>query len=1618
MWSNTLNSDVIKDFVALGTEIVKIIDKVGLLNTVLITLATVSMVKQKMGPITFFKELLTVIPNGVKALQTWIQRMQASDAATLASAKVKLADTAATTANTAANVENAASSAASGAAEDKDTVDTGENIAATVVDTEKTKENTAANLENAASNVASGAGEAAGGAVAGGAVAGGTAAGGATAFTGLAAAVPHILIAVAAIAAAVVIFKLVTKDIGELKDELQDAQAEFDGTKSEIDSINNELETTQKRIAELLAKPSLSFVEQEELERLQRQNELLERNLKLQQMILAQQEAEVVKKTQTYLDATWSGAKWDKAYAVNGATGIISEDKWYTRGVSGTEALDIAIEKYAETKKTSDSLTALALNWDDNSADGNAALIKSLGLENYIYAGVDTKEYVLEQKQAFDTVLTKIAGGIGMVLNDPQYTNLSYGMSEEIDAFLDEYNAYVYKFQEAQGLGGKSSAISSIFNDASSDSIKKLKENLTDIAADDSLDAAQKQTKAAELVSKAINNTTGDYDRLKTSMDIVGITADEVARYFVQLSSAPDSSSIEGITAQYQKGVSALEAYKGAATDVIATYTNLDGAVEQISWGSLFDTDGNAIDSQIAKIMQGADETARKEFARIAEAVNEGKLSVDAAMQSFSLSGVQAGYKLLENAVVDINNDVFKDLGDEISGLIDTFDEFGAALESVANAMDLVNQAQAEMAYSGKVSVETALDLINSTDNWNEVLTVENGNIQLVDGAMDILAQSKLNQIKTNLQLALSEAQAGLEQARLAESGGEVAKTLEESTTESVRQLAANMEYLSTLVGEFLAGNFLGAGSAAKAAKENSLKATEYQKTTTASSMSVADWEEKVSNIESKLAILEGVDTPEEFSENYYSDKVSGGNKTAEDVADDAFQREMDYWENRIAANQAKYEQLQNEIDLLEAKGQRADASFYEEQIKLENERKRLLEQQKAAAQAHLATLDEGSEEWWEAANILNDIEGELDDVTASIVDLQDAIGEIDTYKFDEFNTRLDNLASKLGTIRDLIAPDGEEDWFNEEGNWTDAGVAVVGTYLQELEMYKQGYESTMDELAKYESPYVGNEEYYASLGIHSEQEYYDKTEELISQQYDFAESISDTEQSIVDMYESSIDATEEYIETLIDGYNDYIDSVKEALEAERDLYDFKKNVQKQTKDIAELERRIASLSGSTNKADIAERRKLEAQLYESRESLNDTYYDHAKDAQNEALDAEAKAYEETMTKMVEGMRTSFEQATSDMTTFLDNVTTIVSLNAGAILTEYQNTGLELDPALTTPWVNAKNAVSDYSGDALDLMNTWAQNGFLTTFSETVEGSLTSPWSAGSTAADSFKTSVDTVMTDVVDAIATNVRSASTELSDLYQQILDTEQKAASANITPGGNSNNLNVGGNKTTTQTATAYLQTTRGLLSATGTGSSLSAAQEAAKTAVLQKAYNAFKSDHNDSQLEAFYDGWYKNVVFVKPQTTKSSGGAGGTGKFAVNLRYAKGTTGTSRDQWAITDEPWLGDELVLVPGKDGNLSYMRKGTGVVPADLTANLMEWGQFTPDSLNLGGGVNVNMINNAVNKPEFNFAFDALVKAENITEETLPAVKKLVTQEINRFTKELNYALKGKGAR
>lgn len=128
------------------------------------------------------------------------------------------------------------------------------------------------------------------------------------------------------------------------------------------------------------------------------------------------------------------------------------------------------------------------------------------------------------------------------------------------------------------------------------------------------------------------------------------------------------------------------------------------------------------------------------------------------------------------------------------------------------------------------------------------------------------------------------------------------------------------------------------------------------------------------------------------------------------------------------------------------------------------------------------------------------------------------------------------------------------------------------------------------------------------------------------------------------------------------------------------------------------------------------------------------------------------------------------------------------------------------------------------------------------------------------------------------------------------------------------------------------------------------------------------------------------------------------------------YAKGTLGTKKNQWAITDEPQFGDELTLVPTKQGNLSYMRKGTSVVPAAITEELLKLADVGVDGLTMpkfDSGINLNIVNNAINKPELNIDIENFLRCDNVNHDTMPELEKFVDKKMNDFMKQLNYAIR-----
>ena len=192
-------------------------------------------------------------------------------------------------------------------------------------------------------------------------------------------------------------------------------------------------------------------------------------------------------------------------------------------------------------------------------------------------------------------------------------------------------------------------------------------------------------------------------------------------------------------------------------------------------------------------------------------------------------------------------------------------------------------------------------------------------------------------------------------------------------------------------------------------------------------------------------------------------------------------------------------------------------------------------------------------------------------------------------------------------------------------------------------------------------------------------------------------------------------------------------------------------------------------------------------------------------------------------------------------------------------------------------------------------------------------------------------------------------------------------------------------------------------------------------AAKYTVVGPADHVKKNTKTIDGVKYYYNpstGWYvkiSDLKWVSYDGGRSKGYAYNKGT-KMYKKYAKGTLGTKKDQWAITDEPRLGDELTLVPTKQGNLSYMRKGTSVVPAAITEELLKLADVGVDGLTMpkfDSGINLNIVNNAINKPELNVDIENFLRCDNVNQDTMPELEKFVNKKMNEFMKQLNYAIR-----
>ena len=900
----------------------------------------------------------------------------------------------------------------------------------------------------------------------------------------------------------------------------------------------------------------------------------------------------------------------------------------------------------------------------------------------------------------------------------------------------------------------------------------------------------------------------------------------------------------------------------------------------------------------------------------------------------------------------------------------------------------------------------------------------------------------------------------------------------------------------------------------------------------------IADLEEKLNNAEVN-GIKEGSEdwiklqeemraAEKELQDNYilleqYNEELKQLYYTAFEKVATSFSDVTDVYEDQQAF-------VESYVDYLETLGIDVPAEMYEELGTIEEQKqqaniRRLAELEESLAKMEAEGFTPEDEEWVKAQAEIRATEKAIWDSEVAMAEFNKRVRDLEIEKFEEFIKRIEDVVTELDNVYDLLS---KEDVATEDGAWTEEGVASLGLMYQKMEIAKKQMQEYQEEIDKLTASY--------RAGEISEQEYNDRLVELKNSQWDAIDSYESAKDAIIDINEARVDMIEEGIQKEIDAYQELIDLKKKELDAERDLYEFRKDIQNQTKDIATLERKIAAMSGSTDAATIAERTKLEAQLREAREGLDDTYYSHAMDSQSSALDDESESYVTSKEDYIEMLRESLENTKQIVAETMAQVL----INADTVLGELNNVsgeyGITLSESLTSPWISAATQAEAFKNSALaqeyefaiqndiftgtitqqlsamfgagsqmanmfqigvqgnidaikihvntstsELISSlqipyetargYVQNTFSPEVMAALQGvadkaqelvvtetkDLTDPWNDGTEAANTFgekaeevlkrvkekaveynptdklktppteageayglfETTVETVFTNLV----TDASDAATKIGTSMTDVIEKARLAAAEIAKVGGsNSGGTNIKGTLSSGN-STQYKQLTPAndqysALKKTGTlGQQLIVGDESYFKNKLVKIdgveyYQRFVTDRNGTTTTYYYKA-------SESKKTKYDGGRSTGIMFPVGTsvyKFAKGTLGTKKDNLAITDE--LGDELVLIPGKDGNLQYMRKGTAVIPAEISANLMEWGKLNPNMDGVSSAIQgVNLITNVVNKPELNLAFENLLHIDNCTNEVIPEVKKIITEQLENFTKKLNYNLKRIGS-
>lgn len=729
------------------------------------------------------------------------------------------------------------------------------------------------------------------------------------------------------------------------------------------------------------------------------------------------------------------------------------------------------------------------------------------------------------------------------------------------------------------------------------------------------------------------------------------------------------------------------------------------------------------------------------------------------------------------------------------------------------------------------------------------------------------------------------------------------------------------------------------------------------------------------------------VDKASSYTQKYWDTLEEIANKAKEKFDD----IKSDY-DNKISFTDLFRNQIQNEIDVAEEAGETISTAYYEALIKNNKEKlKTLKEEQKQLLKIlQSGNVRVGTDQYYEMVSALDDVDSAINECEKDTISWTNAINEIKAEQFDKLIDKIKEINDEINNVYDLISDDDKI--ADEFGNWTKEGITALGLLVQQMQN------------AEYAADEIGKE--IASLNpkdFASYEKYEERLKELNEAQWEEIQASESAKDAIKNLNSARIDSVKNALNKEVDAYEKLINKKKEALQADKDLYDFEKSVAEQQKNIAAIQRKLAALANDSSMEATAKRKKYQSQLAEEYAKRDDIERNKSYNDMQDALDAELKAKQDAKDEEIERL----EEYLKDTGKLIQDSLVNVLTNADVILQELNQLsdtyGVSLSDNLKSPWVDAaeqaKVCKENISSDLLELMS---EDGILDTFDLNATEYLTSPFILGEEAAKTFKNTVVTQLDGVKtglkqaydDAVAynNNIINACNQAIAAYKKVQQQSTVAAAAI---------------KTQNIPSSSSSSSSGGSSGGGGGGGGGATMHYANTTSWLNgHAFTSQTMTYNGEKYIKDADGYW---VYEKLRTARS---ASNVKRYSY---YAKGTKSVKKDQWAFTDEPWLGEEITLHAGPNGNLQYLTKGSGVLAADVTERLMNLANSDLDPTEMLNRSRPVISAPQLTKNEFSIDMNIaeVIHIDHADSDSITDIQKAVQTQMDKYMGKLNNSLR-----